>query len=48
LVQQMQIASANQSIPIAIGIPVQNLAAGKYWLHLQSGSEKQVLQFVKQ
>ncbi len=48
LVKQMQITSANQTIPIAIGIPVQNLAAGKYWLHLQSGNEKQVLQFVKQ
>ena len=31
-----------------ITIPVQNLAAGKYWLHLQAGNEKQVLQFVKQ
>ena len=44
LVKQMQIASANQTI----SIPVQYLTAGKYWLHLQTGSEKQVLQFVKQ
>jgi hypothetical protein len=29
-------------------IPVSNLPAGNYWLYLQSGSEKQVLQFVKQ
>lgn len=44
LVKQMILPSSNQTITI----PVQNLAAGKYWLHLQSGDEKQVLQFVKQ
>ena len=31
-----------------IKIPVQNLAAGKYWLLLESEGEKQVLQFVKE
>jgi len=39
------------SLPVtsqSISIPVQHLASGKYWLHLQSGGEKQVLQFVKQ
>ena len=44
IVKQMQFASTNQTI----SIPVHNLTAGKYWLRLQSGSEKQVLQFVKQ
>jgi hypothetical protein len=29
-------------------IPVQNLVPGNYWLRLQTGDEKQVLQFVKQ
>jgi hypothetical protein len=44
LVKQMQIPASNQTITI----PVQSLTNGKYWLHLQSGGEKQVLQFVKQ
>jgi hypothetical protein len=44
VVKQLQLAATNQTITI----PVQNLAAGKYWLHLQSGDEKQILQFVKQ
>jgi Secretion system C-terminal sorting domain/FG-GAP repeat/FG-GAP-like repeat len=44
LIKQLNISSPNQTITI----PVQNLAHGKYWLHLQSGDEKQVLQFVKQ
>jgi hypothetical protein len=44
MVKQLTVAVSNQTITI----PVQNLAAGKYWLHLQSGDEKQVLQFVKQ
>jgi len=44
LVKQMQFAASNQTITI----PVKNLAAGKYWLRLQSGNEKQVLQFMKQ
>jgi len=44
LVKQMTAIVSNQIIKL----PLQNLAAGKYWLHLQSGEEKQVLQFVKQ
>jgi len=45
IVKQLNAVSMiNQTITI----PVQNLAAGKYWLLLQSGNEKQVLQFVKQ
>jgi Secretion system C-terminal sorting domain/FG-GAP repeat/FG-GAP-like repeat len=44
LVKQIQVPASNQIITI----PVQHLAPGKYWLHLQSGTEKQVLQFVKQ
>ena len=43
-VKQLNNLSVNTQV---ISIPVQNLAAGKYWLHLQSGDEKQVLQFVK-
>ncbi|MEO6255025.1 MAG: FG-GAP-like repeat-containing protein [Ferruginibacter sp.] len=43
LMKRLQV-SANTGL---ISIPVQNLAAGQYWLHLQSGNEKQVLQFVK-
>ncbi len=31
-----------------LSIPVKQLATGQYWLHLESGNEKQVLQFVKQ
>jgi hypothetical protein len=31
-----------------VTIPVNNLAAGTYFLYLQSGDEKQVLQFTKQ
>jgi Secretion system C-terminal sorting domain len=30
-----------------LSIPVRNLPAGRYWLKLQSGGEKQTLQFVK-
>ena len=44
IVKQMQLAATNQTI----SIPVQSLATGKYWLQLQSGDERQVLQFVKQ
>jgi hypothetical protein len=44
VVKQLIIAASNQTI----NIPVQNLATGQYWLHLQTGDEKQVLQFVKQ
>ena len=44
VVKQFTLPVSNQIITI----PVQNLDAGKYWLHLQSGDEKQVLQFVKQ
>ena len=44
LVKQLQLLVSNQ----ILSIPVQNLAAGQYWLRIQSGSEKQVLQFVKQ
>ena len=44
IVKQMVLPASNQTITI----PVQNLATGKYWLHLQSADEKQVLQFVKQ
>jgi acetolactate synthase regulatory subunit len=44
LVKQMVISGSNQ----IISFPVQNLAAGEYWLHLQCGGEKQVLQFIKQ
>jgi Secretion system C-terminal sorting domain len=44
LVKQLTVPASNQTI----AVPVQNLAAGKYWLHLQSGNEKQVLQFVKE
>jgi hypothetical protein len=44
LVKRLTVPSSNQ----VITIPVQNLATGKYWLHLQSAGEKQVLQFVKQ
>lgn len=43
LVKQLTVQASNQTITI----PVQNLAAGKYWLQLQSGNDKQVLQFVK-
>ena len=44
LIKQLTVPALNQIITI----PVQNLAAGKYWLHLQACNEKQVLQFVKQ
>ncbi len=44
LVKHLTVPASNQTITI----PVKNLAAGKYWLHLQSDSEKQVLQFVKE
>jgi len=44
MVKQMVLPASTQIITI----PVHNLAAGKYWLHLQSGGEKQVLQFIKQ
>jgi len=43
LVKQLSVPASNQ----VISIPVHHLAPGKYWLHLQSGGEKQVLQFVK-
>jgi hypothetical protein len=44
VVKQFRLSASNQTI----SIPVQNLAAGQYWLRLQGGGEKQVLQFVKQ
>ena len=44
IVKQLQVSAINQMI----SIPVQNLTAGKYWLNLQTGNDKQVLQFVKQ
>ncbi|MFM6924196.1 MAG: T9SS type A sorting domain-containing protein, partial [Ferruginibacter sp.] len=44
MVKHLQIVASNQIITI----PVQYLAAGKYWLHLQNNGEKQVLQFMKQ
>jgi hypothetical protein len=44
VVKQLTVSASNKTITI----PVQNLAAGKYWLHLQSAGEKQVLQFVKE
>jgi hypothetical protein len=43
LIKRLQLSSTSQ----VISIPVQNLAAGQYWLHLQSGDEKQVIQFMK-
>jgi hypothetical protein len=30
-----------------LSIPVHDLPAGRYWLKLQSGDEKQLLQFLK-
>ncbi len=44
LVYQQTLPATDQ----VISVPVQKLAAGKYWLHLQSAADKQVLQFVKQ
>jgi hypothetical protein len=44
VVKQFILLASSQTI----SIPVQNLAAGQYWIRLQSGDEKQVLQFVKQ
>jgi hypothetical protein len=44
IVKQFIAPASNQ----VITIPVNNLPAGQYWLRLQSGDEKQVLQFVKQ
>jgi Secretion system C-terminal sorting domain/FG-GAP repeat/FG-GAP-like repeat len=44
MVKQFTAPGLNQ----VISIPVQNLPAGQYWLRLQSGDEKQVLQFAKQ
>ena len=38
-------------LPVAgqtLTLPVQDLPAGRYWIRLQSGDEKQLLQFVKQ
>ncbi|MGG9964033.1 FG-GAP-like repeat-containing protein [Ferruginibacter sp. SUN106] len=45
IVQQLNNLSVLNQI---IKIPVSNLPSGNYWLRLQSGAEKQVLQFVKQ
>jgi len=45
IVKQLNALSTMNQV---VSIPVQNLAPGKYWLRLQSGDEKQVLQFVKQ
>ena len=44
LVKKLTIPTSNQTVTIH----VQNLPGGKYWLHLQGNSEKQVLQFIKQ
>jgi len=44
VVKQFTLPASNQTITI----PVNNLPAGQYWLRLQGGGEKQVLQFVKQ
>lgn len=41
--QLNNLSTAGQTVTI----PVSNLAAGTYFLYLQSGSEKQVLQFIK-
>ncbi len=38
------IPATNQTV----SVPVNNLASGVYFLQLQSGAEKQVLQFVKE
>jgi len=43
VMQMNSLPVSNQSLRI----PVNNLPAGHYWLKLQSGGEKQVLQFVK-
>ena len=42
--QYTNVTAANQLLQI----PVSDLASGTYFLYLQSGSEKQVLQFVKE
>jgi len=42
--QYTNVTAANQILQI----PVSTLASGTYLLYLQSGSEKQVLQFVKE
>ena len=42
--QYTNLSTQNQNLQI----PVQALANGNYWLHLQGDGEKQVLQFVKQ
>lgn len=44
IVYQMNNLSLSTQV---LKIPVSDLPRGQYWLHLQSGSEKQVLQFVK-
>jgi hypothetical protein len=46
-----QIVQQYSNLPVlnqTIKIPVSNLPSGNYWLRLQTGTEKQVLQFVKQ
>ncbi len=42
--QFTNLSTTNQTITI----PVHNLPSGQYWLRLQSGAKKQVLQFLKQ
>jgi hypothetical protein len=42
--QLNNLSVSNQTLTI----PVKDLAAGNYWLHLQTGTNMQVLQFVKQ
>lgn len=42
--QYQNLSTQNQTLQI----PVSQLASGKYWVHLQNGKDKQVLQFVKQ
>ncbi len=44
-VKQLNNLSANNQV---LTIPVRNLPAGRYWLHIQGRTDKQVLQFIKQ
>ncbi|MBK7434205.1 MAG: FG-GAP repeat protein [Chitinophagaceae bacterium] len=43
VMQFRNLSAANQTLLL----PVNDLSAGQYWLRIQSGGEKQVLQFVK-
>ncbi|MBL0055248.1 MAG: T9SS type A sorting domain-containing protein [Chitinophagaceae bacterium] len=44
VIQMISLPVSNQSLRI----PLNNLPPGRYWLRLQGGGEKQVLQFVKE